>query len=260
MHSILKKIAAEKKREVKIYKKLFPLSYVIKKTGKLKTPRNFKKAVSKRRLSLIAEIKRASPSKGEIVKKFNPVEIAKDYQKAGVDAVSVLTERKYFKGDPEYLKIVKNSISAPVLWKDFIVDEYQIYLAKSYGADAILLICAILQPETLFKFIKTARKLKMYVLVEVHSKKEVQTALKSGADIIGINNRNLNSFEVDLKTTAKLIKYIPSSKIVVSESGIQTRKDLVILRKLGVNAVLIGETLMRSKNIPAKIKELLCLK
>jgi indole-3-glycerol phosphate synthase len=260
MHSILKKIVAEKQREVKIYKKLFPLSYVIKKTGKLKTPRNFKKAVSKRRLSLIAEIKRASPSKGEIVKKFNPVEIAKDYQMAGVDAVSVLTERKYFKGDPEYLKIVKNSISAPVLWKDFIVDEYQIYLAKLYGADAILLICAILKPEILIKFIKTARKLKMYILVEVHSKSEVQTSLKSGADIIGINNRNLNSFEVDLKTTAKLIKYIPSSKIVVSESGIQTRKDLVFLRKLGVNAVLIGETLMRSKNIPAKIRQLLCLK
>jgi len=259
MNSILKRIVADKRKEVEMYKKLFPLSYIIEQTGKITPARDFKKALSKNRIALIAEIKKASPSKGLIVKDFNPEKIALEYRKVGVDAVSVLTERNYFQGDLEYLRIVKKTINVPILRKDFIIDEYQLYGAKLYGADAVLLICALHTPETLKQFIATARKLKMYVLVEVHSKAEVEMALKSGADIIGINNRDLNTFNVDLKTTAELIKYIPKSKIVVSESGIKTREDILYLKKLGVNAVLIGETLMRSKNIPEKIKELLWL-
>ena len=259
MNNILNKILVDKKHEVELYKKLFPLSFIIEQIGKIKPARDFKKAISKNRLTLIAEIKKASPSKGDIVKDFNPEKIAKSYKKVGVDAVSVLTERNYFKGDLEYLKIVRKTINVPILRKDFIIDEYQLYGAKLYGADAVLLICAILTPETLKKFITTARKLKMHVLVEVHSKAELNVALKSGAEIIGINNRNLKTFKVDLKTTEKLIKFIPKNKIVVSESGIKTREDILYLKKLEVNAVLIGETLMRSKNIPAKVKELLWL-
>lgn len=259
MHSILKKIVDLKRKEVDLYKKLFPQSYIVEKLGKIRPARDFKKAISKNRVTLIAEIKRASPSKGEIVKNFNPEKIAKEYKKVGVDAVSVLTERNYFKGDLEYLRTVSKVINVPVLRKDFIIDEYQLYGAKLYGADAVLLICAILQPETLKQFVQTAKKLKLYVLVEVHTKAEVFSALKSGADIIGINNRDLHTFKVDLKTTEKLMKFIPKNRIVVSESGIKTREDILYLKKLGVNAVLIGETLMRSKNIPAKIKELLWL-
>src|SRR3989339_559810 len=260
MHSILKKIVSDKRREVEMYKKLFPLSFVIEQIGKIQPARDFKKAISKNRMTLIAEIKRASPSKGELVKNFNPEKIAREYRKAGVDAVSVLTERNYFKGANEYLKIVRKNIKVPILRKDFIIDEYQLYGSKLYGADAVLLICAILKPEILKKYVQTAKKLKLYTLVEVHSKEEIRSALKSGADIIGINNRDLNTFKLDLKTTGALIKYIPEGKIVVSESGIKTREDTLYLKKLGVNAVLIGETLMRSKNIPEKIKELLWLK
>ena len=183
MHNILTKIISDKRKEVDMYKKLFPLSFVIEQIGKITPARDFKKALSKNRMTLIAEIKKASPSKGVIVENFNPEKIAKAYKKVGVDAVSVLTERTYFKGANEYLKIVRKNINVPILRKDFILDEYQIYGSKLYGADAILLICAILTPETLKKFVQTARKLKLYSLVEVHTEKEVQAALKSGAEI-----------------------------------------------------------------------------
>jgi len=259
MHSILKKIVADKKREVEMYKKLFPLAHIIDQIGDIKPGRDFKKAISKNRLTLIAEIKRASPSKGELVENFNPEFIAKEYKKVGVDAVSVLTERNYFKGDLEYLRIARKCINVPILRKDFITDEYQLYGAKLYGADAILLICAILPTAVLKQFVATARKLKLNSLIEVHSKEEIQSALDTGADIIGINNRDLNTFTVDLKTTEKLVKFIPKNKIVVSESGIKTREDIIYMKELGVNSVLIGETLMRSKNIPQKVKELLWL-
>jgi len=259
MHNLLKKIIEAKREEVEMYKKLFPLAFVIEQIGKIQPAADFKKAISKNRMSLIAEIKRASPSKGEIAENFNPEKTALEYKKAGVDAVSVLTERNYFKGANEYIKLVKNVIDVPVLRKDFLIDEYQLYGSKLYGADAVLLICSILPPATLKQFVAVARKLKMYCLVEVHSKEEVEAALKSGAEIIGINNRDLKTFEVDLKTTAEVIKYIPKNKIVVSESGIKTREDILYLENLGVNAVLIGETLMRSKNIPKKIKELIWL-
>jgi len=257
MNGFLKIIIAAKKREVERNKILFPAAYLKRKLGRLKRSRNFKKAISGERITLIAEIKKASPSKGVLLENFHPEKLAVMYRKAGVNAVSVLTENKYFKGKLEYINAVRKAINVPVLRKDFIIDEYQLYETKYHGADAVLLICRILTPEKLKQFLKTVKKLKMQALVEVHTKKEIKTAVKAGADIIGINNRNLKNFKTTLKTTAELIKYIPEGKIAVSESGINSRRDVLFLEKLGIRAVLIGEALMRSRDIPAKINELL---
>ncbi len=258
MHSILKKIIAAKKAEVRREKATLPLELLKKEIEKAKAGRNFKKAISGSSLKLIAEIKRASPSKGEIVKNFEPEHFAAAYKKGRADAVSVLTEKIFFKGDVSYIRRVKKIVRVPVLRKDFILDDYQLYGAKYYGADAVLLICAILPFAKLKKFIRIVKALKMHALVEVHTRKEIQDALRADARIIGINNRDLNTFKVDLKTTERLIKLIPAGIVIVSESGIKTVKDMLFLKKQGVNAVLIGETLMRSRNIPKKIDKLLC--
>lgn len=218
--------------------------------------RDFKKALSGKNLSVICEVKKASPSKGLIRPDFHPLKIAKEYELSGADAISCLTEEYYFKGSSDYLKEISSSVNIPVLRKDFIIDEYQIYEARVMGASAILLIAAVLDEETMMRFYKLAASLSLQSLVEVHNESELQKALNIGAEIIGINNRNLKTFEVDLNTTGKLASLIPDDKLIVSESGIKDNTDMKTVHSLGASAVLIGETLMRSDDIANTLKEL----
>ena len=216
-------------------------------------------AVTERRVenvSFICEVKKASPSKGMISEDFPYLEIAKDYEKAGADAISVLTEPEYFKGDNKYLTEISGVVHIPVLRKDFTVDEYQIYEAKVIGADAVLLICSLLDTETLRKYIILCNELGLSALVEAHTEKEIHSAIAAGARVIGVNNRNLQTFEVDLNNSMKLRNLVPRDIIFVAESGIKTPKDIADLRGAGVNAVLIGETLMRSTNKKKILSEL----
>lgn len=239
---ILDEIVRYKLSKVEFQKKQKPLD-AIKVPSKIEK-RDFKGAISKDHIAIIAEIKKASPSKGIIQTDFSPKNQAQIYDLAGVDAISVLTEDKYFEGKDEYLELVKNETKKPILRKDFIVDEYQITESKVLGADAILLIVAILQ-KNLKKFSDLAKSLELDCLVEVHDEKELEIALDCECEIIGINNRNLKDFSVDFTTTKRLIRNIPDQVTVVSESGIKTIDDVKYLSSIGVDAVLIGETLMK---------------
>ena len=205
----------------------------------------FFKALSKRDLSFICEVKKASPSKGIIAQDFPYMEIAADYERSGADAISVLTEPFWFKGSNQYVKEISSNVSIPILRKDFTVDEYMIYEAKTIGASAILLICAILNDNQLKEYTEIAHELGLSVLVEAHDETEVDRALKCGAKIIGVNNRDLRDFTVDITNSIRLRKMVPQDYIFVSESGIKTKEDIANLRNNGTNAVLIGETLMR---------------
>ncbi|ABN52106.1 MAG TPA: indole-3-glycerol phosphate synthase TrpC [Hungateiclostridium thermocellum] len=206
-------------------------------------------------ISIIAEVKKASPSKGIIKEDFDPLKIAKEYVESDIQAISVLTERNFFKGDEDYLVKIRQFCPLPILRKDFIIDLWQIYESRYIGADAILLIVSLLSDEELKKFQIVANILGMQCLVEVHDERELERALESGARIIGINNRDLRTFEVDLKNTEKLMNRIPNDRVVVSESGIKDTEDLKYLKELGVDAVLIGETFMRARSISEKIRE-----
>lgn len=208
------------------------------------------------RLSVISEVKKASPSKGLIQPDFDPVKIAKEYETCGADAVSCLTEEHYFQGSSEYFKAIRQAINLPMIRKDFIIDEYQIYEARLMDADAILLIAAVLDDEKLKRFGDTARSLGLDILAETHDESELERVLALDFDIIGINNRNLKTFEVTLETTAKLAGMIPEGKVIVSESGIRDNADMKAVRGYGADAVLIGETLMRSGNIGATLTAL----
>lgn len=207
-------------------------------------------------LKLIAELKQASPSQGLLRKAFNPVSIAKIYEEAGAAALSVLTEERFFQGSLDDLARVRSAVTRPLLRKDFLIDEYQVYEARAFGADAILLIAAILDDGRLKDFQSLARDLAMDSLIEVHTEAELDRALKAEARLIGINNRDLATFKTNLETTFRLITGIPDDRVVVSESGIGQRKDLDRLFEAGTDAVLIGETFMRSPDIQAKIREL----
>ena len=217
---------------------------------------SFKNAIKKDNLSVICEVKKASPSKGLIRPDFHPVEIAKEYEKAGANAISCLTEEFYFKGSSKYLSAIRKEVSIPILRKDFIFDDYQIYEAKAIGANAILLIAAILSTDQMIEFQELAHTLNLQCLVEVHNQEELEKVLKFTPDIIGINNRNLKTFEVDLNTTEKVRKNVPRETILVSESGIKGNTDMKTVRELGADAVLIGETLMRSNDITATLHDL----
>ncbi len=218
---------------------------------------SFKNALAKPdRLSVISEVKKASPSKGLIQPNFDPVKIAKEYETCGADAVSCLTEEHYFQGSSEYFKAIRQAIGLPMIRKDFIIDEYQIYEARLIGADAILLIAAVLDDEKLKRFGDTARSLGLDILAETHDENELERVLALDFDIIGINNRNLKTFEVKLETTARLAGMIPEGKVIVSESGIKDNADMKTVRSYGADAVLIGETLMRSGNIGATLTAL----
>jgi len=230
----------------------------IKRSG-LHATKDFHKAIKRDgEVSIIAEVKKASPSKGIIKESFDPLFIAKEYSTANVQAISVLTEKNFFLGSDEFLIKIRQALPIPILRKDFIIDIWQVYQSRCLGADAILLIASILNDDQLNKFQVVASILGMQCLVEVHDKLELERALDSGAKIIGINNRNLHTFDVDLKTTERLMNYIPHDRAVVSESGIKTREDIDYIKKLGVNAVLIGEIFMRAESIPEKINELRC--
>lgn len=209
------------------------------------------------KISLIAEIKKASPSKGVIREDFDSVKIAKQYEQAGASAVSVLTDEQFFSGHSSFVGKVKDAVKLPILRKDFIISEYQIYQSALIEADCILLIAEILDKKKIESFLLTAAMLNLEVLVEANTEAALDNAVSANAKIVGINNRNLNTFEVDIKAAEKLIKRIPKGRIIVSESGIKTNEDIKYLKSLGVNAVLIGEVFMQANDIEAKVKEVM---
>lgn len=216
----------------------------------MKTPcRDFYNALKGNSLSVIAEVKKASPSKSVIKEDFRPVETAKTYELAGANAISCLTEEHYFQGSSQYLRDIRKAVDIPILRKDFIFDEYQIYEARAIGADAVLLIAAVLDSDTMKHFKEIAEGLGMNCLFESHNEEELESILKCSPKIVGINNRNLKTFEVSLENTAKLSSLIPENCVLVSESGIAGNSDMKTVRAAGADAVLIGETLMRSCNI-----------
>lgn len=216
----------------------------------------FEKELRKKGISFICEVKKASPSKGIIAEKFDYRSIAESYEEAGAGAISVLTEPEYFKGSIEYLKEIAEDVKIPLLRKDFTVDEYMIYEAKAAGASIVLLICAILDEETLKHYIEIADSLGLSALVEAHDEEEIQMALRAKARIIGVNNRNLKDFTVDIHNGIRLREKVPQDVLFVAESGIRTREDIEELEKAHVNGVLIGETFMRAENKKAMLAEL----
>lgn len=216
----------------------------------------FENALKKPDISFICECKRASPSKGLIAPDFPYLQIAKEYEAAGADCISVLTEPKWFLGSDEYLKEIASAVSIPCLRKDFTVDEYMLYEAKVFGASAVLLICSILSGEQIKSYLGICDELGLSALVEAHDENEVQSALDAGARIIGVNNRNLKDFSVDMDNSRRLRKLIPHDVLFVSESGVSCAEDVAKLREIGADAVLIGEVLMRSLDKKAKLDEL----
>lgn len=208
-------------------------------------------------IRIIAEVKKASPSRGVIRDDFDPLGLAREYEANGATAVSVLTEEAYFQGSLEYLRLIKEKTGLPVLRKDFIIDEYQIYEARSAGADAVLLIAAILDEKALKNFLRLTETLGMAALVEVHDEEEIKKALQAGATLIGVNNRDLKTFKVDINTTIRLLPLVPKDKIVISESGISEHADILLLKKAGASAFLIGEALVKERDAGKKLRELL---
>ena len=251
--SILEKIVAVKKREVEAAKSSLPLDALKERISQYK-PLDFKAALRGGDIKLIAEVKKASPSRGVLVADFDPVALALTYASCGAAAISVLTEATHFQGSPEHLEKIREKVGLPLLRKDFIFDEYQIYESAAIGADAILLIASILSANKLKSLLDLSHRIGLACLVETHDEKDMAKALKSGAEIIGINNRDLKTFKTDIETTHKLRELVPAGKIVVSESGISTAEDIKKLKAFGVNAVLIGEALLTAPDIPAAIK------
>ncbi len=257
---ILERIVKDNIEELEARKRRFPLAELQKSLPDQAPPLDLAEALRGDGIKLIAEVKKASPSKGVIRSDFDPVEIARTYASNGASAISVLTEARYFQGSINYLKEIQEALGdkrPPLLRKDFIHDPYQVYESRAYGADSLLLIVAILKPDELKTLLELSHGLGMSCLVEVHNEAELETALNSEARIIGINNRDLSTFTVDLATTERLRPLIPADRIVVSESGIKDRSDMEKLRQSGVDAVLIGESLMSAPDIAAKMKELL---
>ncbi|MFH1790454.1 MAG: indole-3-glycerol phosphate synthase TrpC [Candidatus Omnitrophota bacterium] len=255
---ILSKIIQDKKKQIEEAKKLVSPGELIEKVSKLYMKSSFKKNVSRgHTINLIGEIKKASPSRGIIRGDFNPVKIALTYQAHGASAISVVTDERFFDGRLKYLKDVKEAVTVPVLRKDFMIDEYQIYESALWGADAVLLIADILTAEELKRYTDLAKDLGMDALCEVHNEEDVQKAIDAGAPIIGVNNRDLHTFKVDVTTTQRLIRLIPDSKVKISESGIKTYEDVMFLKSIGVNAVLIGEAFMEADDIAAKMREIM---
>tara|TARA_B100000035_G_scaffold10508_1_gene8931 strand:+ start:307 stop:1194 length:888 start_codon:yes stop_codon:yes gene_type:complete len=262
--NILEEIVWHKDIEIKNFKKIVSLEDLIKKIEKLPTPKDFYKNIleSKIKPGVIAEIKKASPSKGVIRKDFNPENIAICYEELGASCISVLTDKRFFQGSYEILETVRKSTNLPLLCKDFIISAYQIYKARVSGADAILLIAAILSDDDLIYLKKIADNLKMSVLVEVHNSNELERILKlKSFNLIGINNRDLKTFKTDLKTSKELMHtyadiFLKQNIIPISESGINCAEDLESLRSIGIKGVLIGETFMRETDIEQSFKKL----
>ena len=258
----LDKIIRHKKEELVSYKNILPLPSLKDAIRDMEAPRDFSGALkalpvqgTKPKLNIIAEVKKASPSKGIIRMDFNPLAIAQTYEHHGAAAISVLTDKHFFQGDFDYLNEIKAATAVPLLDKDFIIDPYQIYQARYYGADAILLIAAILTDDQLHSLLELAVQLGLAALVEVHTLEELTRVLSTNATVIGINNRDLTSFNVTIETSLKLVKYIPEGTIVVSESGIDSKESLLKLHSAGFDAFLIGEALMKANDIADKLRE-----
>ena len=259
--SILNEIAARTKERIAEEKFKFPLRELISQQNSdlakhAEEKISFLEALKKPGMSYICEVKKASPSKGLIAPDFPYLDIAKEYEQAGASAISCLTEPFYFQGADRYLQEISQAVNIPVLRKDFTVDEYMIYQAKAFGASAVLLICAILDNSQLKAFGELAQELGLDALVEAHDQWEVDRALKLGAKIVGVNNRNLHDFTVDMGNSIRLRNMAPADTVFVSESGIKTAEDIRILYENKVDAVLIGETLMRSPDKKAALEAL----
>ena len=256
---ILDRIVEAKKESLNTVRAKAPLRDLKRGIGYVEKPRDFTGALKRKsgeNIGLIAEIKRTSPSKGLIRKDFNHISIGRIYEEKAVDAVSVLTEEDFFQGSLQFIPQVKQVLTKPVLRKDFIFDEYQIYEARANEADAVLLIAAILGKNQAAEYLHLSAELGMSVLFEVHDLKELETALLIDCPIIGINNRNLKTLQIDIQTTFDLKKEMPPQKIIVSESGIRTRADVQLLEDAGIDAMLIGTSLMEAEDIGKKIDEL----
>lgn len=259
MTDILSRIAAQSYKRVeerKRQKSLIEISKEAEESGRDNRGFSFERALKTKDIAFVCEVKKASPSKGILDEEFPYLKIAREYEKAGAAAISVLTEPDWFLGKDEYLKEIRKAVKVPVLRKDFTVDCYQIYEAKLMGADAILLICAILDQKRLKEYIKIAHGLGLSVLAEAHTEEEVHAALDSDARMIGVNNRNLKTFEVDINQSMKLRNLVPEHILFLSESGIRTSEDVQRLRECKVNGILIGETLMRSNDKKEEILRL----
>ena len=255
--TILDKLAEHAKERVAEAKQNISLSEICRMAMSMpKGDFAFENALRSEDISFICECKKASPSKGLIAEDFPYLQIAKDYEAAGADCISVLTEPKWFLGSNEYLKEIAASVSIPCLRKDFTVDAYMIYEAKTLGASAVLLIVSLLSETQLREYIKICDDLDMSALVEIHDEKEALTAINAGAALIGVNNRNLKDFSVDTENSKRLRNLIPRNILFVSESGVKTASDVQTLREIGADAVLVGETLMKAKNKCEKLKEL----
>lgn len=254
----LEKIVEIKKREVRERKNPSRQKEMEGRISSLPLPRNFMDAISQHPpIAVIAEIKRASPSLGMINENVDILHLARKYEKGGASAISVVTEVNFFKGDLAYLSLIKNETTLPVLQKDFIIDPFQIYEGRVSGADAVLLIAALLDREQLRDFADLTRSLDMVPLVEVHNEEDLEKTSTLRLPLVGINNRDLKTFEVDLGTTLRLKRAIPSNTSVISESGIKNPDDVRLLRAAGIDGILVGETLVRSRDPAAKIRELL---
>ena len=256
----LTEILDHKRQEVAVRKEKLPLITLVQSLEGTEPTRGFADAIRSReqdQLTCIAEIKKASPSKGIIAHSFHPESIAREYEVGGAKALSVLTDEKYFLGSPASIRLVKGRTQLPVLRKDFIVDEYQIYESRVIGADAILLIVAALKESELFRFMNLARDLDLDYLVECHTKNEIDRAVQCGATIIGVNNRDLATFEVTLETSLTLKRFIPNATVAVSESGIRNAHHVDQLRQVGYDAILVGEHLMTQANRAKALRDLL---
>ena len=257
MSNFLEKVAREKQLELKTQKTLVSLECLKDSIANLPPTRDFYKAIQKPgEIAVIAEVKKASPSRGLIRPNFDPVTLACIFAENNAAAISVLTEQQYFLGKIDFLNRIRQKVTLPLLRKDFIIDPYQIYESRANGADAILLITAILSSQQLSDFLQLSTELGLAALVEIHNQAELDTALLANAEIIGINNRNLQTLQVDLSTTLQLAEQIPESKIKVSESGIHSRQDIEKLASVDVDAVLVGEFLMRSSNVGQTLQQL----
>lgn len=255
---MLAKILESVKLQLSQQKTGIPQEELMKKLNSSKVSRNFKHNINiPHKINLIAELKKTSPTKAVFRKDFDAVSIARIYQANGANALSVLTEKEFFGGQLEFINEVKNAVSLPILRKDFIIDEYQIYESAVNGADALLLIADILTDEELKRYSLLAKSLGVEPVIEVHTEEDLEKTLSADAQIIGINNRDLHTFKVDMQTTERLIRLIPKGKIIISESGIKTHEDVMFLKSLGVSCVLIGEAFLSSVDIGAKLREVM---
>ncbi|MFB5675570.1 indole-3-glycerol phosphate synthase TrpC [Paenibacillus terreus] len=256
----LDKIVVTKQKETAALKERFSILEAERRIADMPPARGFEDALAnrpKRRLGLIAEVKKASPSKGLIRPDFDPVEIARAYEAAGADCISVLTDVDYFQGSPDYLREIRQAVGLPLLRKDFIIDETQIYEARLLGADAVLLIAAILDKERMRRFLGTAREAGLDTLVEVHDRTEMEMVLELGATLIGVNNRDLKTFETRLQTTEELAKLVTEGVTLISESGIAGPQDIEYLYSKGAKGVLVGEYLMRQQDVGQAVHDLM---